>query len=121
MWDWDTEDLETVGVRRRGGTTAGGDPIPAADMPSVDGCVVEPVDGMELLNSSIGSRGTSEVARTGATSVVRVLLPITTGLDHLCELNIRGDWYRIVGHPVAYADNDPELSGYAVTATRGIG
>jgi hypothetical protein len=111
MWDWDAEDLETVGVRRRGGTTAGGDPIPAEDLQPVDGCVVEPLTGVELI----------EVTRDGATSAARVLLPITTGLDHLCDLQIRGLWYRIVGDVVAYVDDDPELSGYQVTATRGVG
>lgn len=102
---------ETVGVRRRGDTTAGGDPIPAEARPSVEGCIVEPLLGAELI----------EVTRNGATSAVRVLLPITTGLDHLCELQIRNLWYRIVGDPVAFVDDDPELSGYQVTATRGGG
>lgn len=107
----DTSGFETVGVRRRGGLTAGGEPLPVVAMDPVDGCVVEPLDGAELV----------DVHRTGATAVIRVLMPVTTGLDHLCELQVRGLWYRIVGDVVAYDDDDPELSGYHVTATRGIG
>lgn len=102
---------ETVVVRRRGGTDPDGDQLPDTEpVPPVEGCVVEPLGGAELL----------EVQRTGATSAVRVLLPITQGIDAECELRVRGLWYRIVGDAVAYIDpEDAELSGYSLTCTRG--
>lgn len=82
---------------------------PTTPMDPVDGCEVEPLNGAELV----------EVTRNGATTAVRVLLPITEGLDGECELQIRGDWFRIVGGAEAFIDDDPELSGYQLTCTRG--
>lgn len=107
-------ETETIAVRRRAGTDADGHPLPhTTPMPPVDGCTVELV---------IGPRGGTElveVTRSGETSAVRVLLPIVTGLDGECELQIRGDWFRIEGGVVSYIDDDPELSGYYLTCTRG--
>lgn len=101
---------ETIAVRRRAGTDADGRPLPyTIPMPPVDGCDVEPLGGAELV----------EVTRTGATSAVRVLLPIVGGLDGECELQIRGDWFRIVGGAEPFIGDDPELSGYYLTCTRG--
>lgn len=101
---------ETIAVRRRGGTDPDGRPLPyTTPMSPVGGCDVEPLTGAELI----------EVMRTGATSAVRVLLPITTGLDGECELQIRGAWFRIVGGAESFVDDDPELSGYDLTCTRG--
>lgn len=101
---------ETVAVRRRGGTDADGRPLPyTTPVLPVEGCVVEPLTGAELV----------EVTRTGATSAVRVLLPIVAGLDGECELQIRGVWFRIVGGAEPFIDDDPELSGYQLTCTRG--
>lgn len=101
---------ETIAVRRREGTDADGRTLPTTTpVPPVDDCIVEPLSGAELV----------EVTRDGASSAVRVLLPITEGLDGECELQIRGDWFRIVGGTEAFIDDDPELSGYQVTCTRG--
>lgn len=101
---------ETVAVRRRAGTDSDGSPLPyETPVDPVDGCIVEPLGGAELL----------EVTRTGATGGVRVLLPITEGLDAECELQVRGNWFRIIGGAEPFIDDDPELSGYQVTCTRG--
>lgn len=101
---------ETVAVRRRGGTDSDGSPLPpTTPVPPVAGCEIEPLSGAELL----------EVTRSGATDAVRVLLPIVTGLDGECELQVRGDWFRIVGGAEPFIDDDPELSGYYLTCTRG--
>jgi hypothetical protein len=103
---------ETIAVRRRAGTDPDGRALPdTTPIPPVDGCVVEPHihGGAELV----------EVMRTGETSVVRVLLPITDGLDGECELQIRGEWFRIVGGTEPFIDDDPELSGYHLICTRG--
>ena len=101
---------ETVAVRRRAGTDADGRPLPTTTpVPAIEGCIIEPLDGAEQL----------EVGRTTATADVRVLLPITAGLDGECELRIRGHWYRIVGGVESFVDEDPELSGYQVSCTRG--
>lgn len=101
---------ETVRVRRRGGTDPDGDPLPAAAPWAVDGCLVEPITGAELL----------AVAIDGATNVARVFVPLTDGIDNTCEIEIRGRWYRTIGDVVAYVnDEDPELSGYSLTCTRG--
>lgn len=101
---------ETIAVRRRSPNDADGRTVaPTTPVPPVDGCEVEPLTGTELL----------EVTRSGATSAVRVLLPIVAGLDGECELQIRGQWFRIVGGAVAFIDDDPALSGYQVTCTRG--
>lgn len=103
---------ETVAVRRRGGTDADGDSLDYTyPLDPVKGCDIEPLSGTELL----------EVTRTGATGAVRVLLPITAGLDAECELQVRGVWYRIVGGAVPFTDDDPELAGYDLTCTRGGG
>jgi hypothetical protein len=102
---------EPVRVRRRGGITADGDPTPATEWP-VDDCLVDP--------GALGER--LDIDRTAATTTVAVTMPITAGIDHTCELKIRGRWYRIVGDPEPFVnDEDPELSGYQVTATRGAG
>lgn len=101
---------ETIAVRRRSPNDADGRTVaPTTPMDPVDGCEVEPLNGAELV----------EVTRNGATSAVRVLLPITEGLDGECELQIRGDWFRIVGGAESFIDDDPELSGYQLTCTRG--
>jgi hypothetical protein len=107
-------ETETIAVRRREGTDSDGRTLPyTTPMPPVAGCTVEIV---------IGPRGGTELvelSRTSETSNVRVLLPITTGLDGECELQIRNEWFRIVGGPESYIDDDPELSGYYLTCTRG--
>jgi hypothetical protein len=103
---------ETVAVRRSGGTDPDGSPLLyTTPVDPVAGCIVEPLSGAELL----------EVTRNGETGAVRVLLPIIEGLDGECELQIRGDWFRIVGDAEPFIDDDPELSGYQVTCTRGGG
>ena len=105
---------ETIAVRRRGGTDPDGRPLPyTIPMPPVDGCDMELLIGVRAGNELV------EVTRTGETSAVRVLLPIIDGLDGECELQIRGVWFRIVGGVESYIDDDPELSGYYLTCTRG--
>lgn len=107
-------ETETIAVRRRGGTDSDGRPLPyTIPMPPVTGCVVELLVGVRAGNELV------EVMRTGETSAVRVLLPIIDGLDGECELQIRGDWFRIVGGVESYIDDDPELSGYYLTCMRG--
>lgn len=107
-------ETETIAVRRRGGTDADGRTLPyTIPMPPVDGCTVELLIGTRAGDELV------ELTRTGETSFLRVLLPITVGLDGECELQIRGDWFRIVGGVESYIDDDPELSGYYLTCTRG--
>ena len=100
---------ETVQVRRRGDNGAGG--WPSLPVP-VDGCLVNPAGGAEAIGAD----------RTAGTGMVTVTMPITAGIDHSCELQIRGRWYRIVGDVEVYVnDEDPELSGYQLTCRRGAG
>jgi hypothetical protein len=102
----------TVTVRQSGRRDADGNPIPPGAAFTVDNCLVAPVKAAELL----------AVDRSEGTTTVVVDLPITTGIDHTCELGIRGRWYRILGDPEPYiSDEDPEMSGYQVIATRGSG
>lgn len=105
---------ETVTVRKGAGKTAGGDPIPGTSWP-VDGCLVDP-GGTGSVSEQL------DKARTAGLTTVAVTMPITAGIDHTCELKIRDRWYRIVGDAEPFVnDEDPELSGYQVTATRGAG
>lgn len=102
---------ETVQVRRRGDRTKTNDPAPASDPVPVEGCLIAPAGGTETI-------GTDRTAGTGAVSVT---MPLTVGIDHSCELQIRGQWYRIVGDAVAFINEDPDLSGYQLTCVRGAG
>ena len=103
---------QTVMVRQAGRRDADGNPIPPPPSWTVDNCLVGPVTAAELL----------AVDRTEGTTTVVVDMPITSGIDHTCELGIGDRWYRVLGDPEPYvSDEDPELSGYQVIATRGAG
>ena len=86
------------------------DPIPGSGSLTVEGCGVFPMDGADFANAS----------RSGTTTRVRVLLPITTGVSGDSVLTVRGvAGFRVEGDPVPYIDDeDPELSGYDIEATR---
>lgn len=102
---------ETVAIRQSGGVGPKGDPI-AGRTWTVDNCLVAPASTAEQL----------AIDRTGGTTSVVVTLPITASIDHTCDLGIRGRWYRIIGDAEPFInDEDPELSGYQVTATRAQG
>lgn len=78
----------------------------------VDGCQVQPLTTAELV----------ERGRSSTTDAIRVLLPITTGLDRGSVIVARGRRYQVDGNPIPYLDpEDPELSGYDITATRRAG
>ena len=78
----------------------------------VDGCAVFPLTTTELI----------ERGRTSTDDGVRVLLPITSGIDRGSVLVVRGERYQVDGTPVAYIDpEDPELSGYDISAYRRAG
>ena len=79
---------------------------------NVEGCQVQPLSSAELV----------ERGRTGTEDAVQVFLPITEGIDKKSLLTIRGKKYQIDGNPLPYIDDeDPELSGYDITATRRLG
>jgi hypothetical protein len=100
---------QTVTVRQ-GGVDNLNNPITPTTF-DVDNCLVSPASTAEQL----------EIDRTGGTTSVEVFIPLTTGIDHTCDLQINNRWYRVVGDPEPYVDEDPELSGYQVTATRSQG
>ncbi len=103
---------ETVQIRTAAGVDDDGWATPAGTPADVEGALIEPLGGAELL----------EATRTGATSALRVFLPVIDGITAADEVKVRGLWYRIVGDPVAYVnDEDPDLSGYVLTCTRGEG
>ncbi|WP_044506226.1 hypothetical protein [Gordonia sp. KTR9] len=103
---------ETVHARTSAGIDTRGREVPAGPEWPIENCSVFPLGGTELFDAT----------RDGATSAVRVLAPITGGLTGDHELKVRGSWYRIVGDAIAYVDaEDPELSGYDLTCTRGRG
>ncbi|UAJ16186.1 head-to-tail stopper [Gordonia phage Malibo] len=78
----------------------------------VEGCQVQPLTSQELV----------ERGRSATDDAVRVLLPITEGIDRGSVLVVRGKRYQVDGNPIAYIDpEDPELSGYDVEASRRVG
>lgn len=79
---------------------------------TVAGCQVQPMTSTELV----------ERGRSSTADVVRVLMPITAGIDRNRVIVARGNRYQVDGNPIAYVDpEDPELSGYDITATRRVG
>lgn len=97
-----------------GDTTLDADnnPIPGSGEEIVDGCLVSPMSATEL----------REVGRDGDQDVVRVQLPITSGVTATTRLKVRGLLYRVDGTVQPFlAEDDPELSGYDLTATRTSG
>lgn len=102
---------DTITVRQSGTRDADGNPITGATF-TVDNCLVGPLAAAELL----------AVDRSEGTTTVVVDLPITAGIDHTCELGFRGRWYRVKGDPEPLInDEDPDLSGYQLRATRSSG
>lgn len=84
----------------------------AVGIGAVDNCQVQPMSAKELVD-----RG-----RDGDEDAVSVFLPITAGLDRTSTLTVRGVTYSIDGNPQPYVNpEDPDLSGYSVTATRRAG
>ncbi|AMS03648.1 head-to-tail stopper [Gordonia phage Ayotoya] len=102
---------ETVRLRLPAGTTPDGDPLPIAVPVEVESCLVEVLGGADLV----------ELGRDGATGGVRVYMPITSGVTAQHDVEVRGRWYEIVGDPEPNLNDDPELSGYVLTCTRGEG
>lgn len=83
-----------------------------AGVGDVEGCQVQPLSAAELV----------ERGRQGTEDAVSVFLPITEGIVSTSLLSVRGKKYQIDGSPQPYIDpEDPELSGYSVTATRRVG
>ena len=99
---------ETVVVVGEVEYDADNDPIPGSGSLTVEGCGVYPMAGADL----------ESAARSGTTARVRVLLPITSGVSGDSVLTVRGvPGFRVEGDPVPYIDDeDPELSGYDLTA-----
>ncbi|MDL9938686.1 hypothetical protein QSJ18_18220 [Gordonia sp. ABSL1-1] len=86
--------------------------VASVGLGAVDGCQVQPMSADELV-----ARG-----RQGTEDAIRVFIPVTTGIDNNSTLIVRGNPYRVDGNPQAYIDpDDPELSGYDITATRAAG
>lgn len=90
--------------------------VPAPGLGKVDGCCVFPLSTSELI----------ERGRSGTADVIRVTLPITEGIDSTSILVLSdraGDLrYQVDGNPAPYINpDDPELSGYDITATRRVG
>lgn len=86
--------------------------IPGAGIGPVEGCQVQPLSTAELV----------ERGRSSTDDAVRVLLPITEGIDRGTVLIIRGKRYQVDGNPQPYIDpEDPDLSGYDVEASRRVG
>ena len=78
----------------------------------VAGCAVFPMTTAELI----------ERGRSSTNDGVRVLLPITTGIDRGSVLVVRGERYQVDGNPIAYIDpDDADLSGYDIVAYRRAG
>lgn len=86
--------------------------VATAGIGDVEGCQVQPLSSAELV----------ERGRTGTEDAVQVFLPVTDGINSTSLLTIRGKKYQIDGNPQPYIDpEDPELSGYDITATRRLG
>lgn len=87
-------------------------PTPGSGSLTVDGCLVETMSVSETAESDRDSRVT----------VIRVFLPITDGVDGRTAVTVRGRTYRVDADPEPYIDDDdPELSGYVLTARRAKG
>lgn len=103
---------ETVVLRGDVARDADNNAIPGSGTLTVEGCLVEPLTVDEAVESSRDARET----------VIRVYLPITSGVDGKTTAVVRGLHYRIdADAPAFLADDDPELSGYVVTARRTVG
>lgn len=75
----------------------------------VSGCLVTPLSSTEIVD-----RG-----REATDDLVRVQLPITTGITRDSILVVRGHRYQIEGDPTPFiAEDDPDLSGYDVIGYR---
>jgi hypothetical protein len=89
-----------------------GNMTPTTGIGDVKGCQVQPLSATELV----------ERGRAGTEDAVQVLLPITEGITSKSLLAIRGKKYQVDGNPQPYIDpEDPDLSGYDITATRRAG
>ena len=85
---------------------------PGAGIGPVEGCQVQPLSTAELV----------ERGRSSTDDAVRVLLPITEGIDRGTVLIIRGKRYQVDGNPQPHIDpEDPDLSGYDIEASRRVG
>ena len=93
-------------VRNADGTVT----VHAVDV-DVPGCWVGP-----LTTEERPGRGVD-----GDDAVLRVGLPITSGLGRDATLVVRGKRYRVLGEPEPYIDEDPELNGYDITVYRKLG
>jgi hypothetical protein len=91
---------------------ADGKVTPGTGIGAVAGCQVQPLTSSELV----------ERGRSATDDAVRVLMPITTGVDRGSVLIVRGKRYQVDGNPIAYIDpDDPDLSGYDIEASRRAG
>lgn len=91
------------------------DPVPGSGAEqTIDGCLVEP------LNTIGNTADITAADRSGTVSRIRVHMPtITAGVaaEKVFTITGRPGRFRVIGDPVPYIDDeDPELSGYAVTA-----
>lgn len=87
-------------------------PIPGTGTITVPGCLVEQLGATEAVDPT----------RSGTSTTIRIFAPITAGIDAQKIASVRGRDYKIVGDTEPYiSDEDPELSGYVLTAMRNQG
>ncbi|WP_019204580.1 hypothetical protein [Tsukamurella sp. 1534] len=103
---------ETVTFTRTGGVDDDGYPLPATTW-EVDDCDIQSGSGTETLGTD----------RSAAAQQVSVFVPAPApAIEHGDTLAFRGlSGWRIVGDPVEWIDEDPELSGWSLIVTRGEG
>lgn len=105
---------ETVTVRP--GTTLDSkrDPVPASGTTfDIEGCVIEP----------LGSEEVGEVGRRIKVTRIRIFSPgpISRPITATDVVEARGVQWAIDGHADDWVDEDPELAGPVITASRGEG
>ncbi|HEY9314632.1 hypothetical protein [Williamsia sp.] len=107
-----TETVQVAGDLVRDGN---GNTSKVPDLGRIPNCRVEQLSSAEL----------AERGRAGTDDAIRVFLPITSGISSRTVLKLvdRGnEKYKVDGNPLPEIDpEDPELSGYDITATRKVG
>lgn len=89
-------------------------PIPATGSEfDIEGCEIEP----------LGSDESEDVGRSGTVTRIRIFAPgpVSRAITATDVVEARGETWRIDGEPDVWIDDDPELSGPVITASRRLG
>lgn len=109
---------ETVILLTESRLDADNNPVTSPEV-TVPNCLVEDATVREDAGRPDERRGQG----SPSIGMIRVLLPITSGVHAGCALKVRGRRYQVIGDPQPYIDpdGDPDLSGYDLLAEAGRG